>query len=139
MSKGQLKLMTIGQLAKSAGVGVDTIRFYERRALLPEPARTASGYRLYADDSIARLQFIRRAKRLGFSLDEIQILLGFQESGGHKAEVRELTVHKLEQIDTKISDLMRIREALDQLASECTGDGTLEGCPIIEALTNDVS
>ena len=67
--------MTIGRLAKKAGVGIDTIRFYERRGILPEPRRTASGYRLYRDDAVARIRFIRRAKELGFSLDEISLLM----------------------------------------------------------------
>ena len=81
--------LTIGRVASQAGVGIDTVRFYERRGLLPEPERTASGYRIYTVETIDRLNFIRRAKDLGFSLEEISTLLDLQESGGSKAEVRE--------------------------------------------------
>jgi MerR family copper efflux transcriptional regulator len=129
--------LTIGRLAGRANVSVDTVRFYERRGLLPEPARTPAGYRVYAVDTVARLQFIRRAKNLGFSLDEIAILLKLQDSGGRKSEVKELTHHKLEKIKAKIDDLMRIRKVLTQLSKECTGSGDIAGCPIIEALATE--
>ncbi|MDP6081717.1 MAG: MerR family transcriptional regulator [Arenicellales bacterium] len=126
--------MTIGRLARHAGVGIDTIRFYERRGLLPEPARTPAGYRLYPSQAAARLRFIRRAKGLGFTLDEIEWLLELQDVGGQKSIVKDLTRKKLSQIDSKIEDLSRIHKVLSQLESECSGSGDVSGCPIIAAL-----
>ena len=84
MNKAASKKLTIGRLAREAGVGIDTVRFYERRGLLPAPERTAAGYRLYDTDAAARILFIRRAKRLGFTLDEIMTLLRLQDEGGKK-------------------------------------------------------
>lgn len=127
--------LTIGRLAKQAGVGIDTVRFYERRGLLPEPDRTISGYRVYGEDTAARILFIRRAKRLGFTLDEIATLLRLQDHGGKKAEVRSLTQHKLEEINARISDLKRIRTVLEELSESCSGKGNVDGCPIIEAIS----
>ncbi|MEJ2140173.1 MAG: MerR family DNA-binding protein [Gammaproteobacteria bacterium] len=128
--------LTIGRLAKQAGVGIDTVRFYERRGLLPEPERTMAGYRVYGDDTAARILFIRRAKRLGFTLDEIATLLRLQDHGGKKAEVRSLTQHKLDEINAKISDLKRIRSVLQDLSASCSGKGNVDGCPIIEAISS---
>jgi len=130
--------LTIGKLAKQADVGIDTIRFYERRGLLPQPQRTASGYRLYSDATVERLQFIRRAKSLGFSLEEITALLKLQDKGGPKARVKALTTRKLEQIETKIDDLTKMRDVLRELNQECSGAGDIAGCPIIEALTTEI-
>ena len=126
--------LTIGRLAKQAAVGIDTVRFYERRGLLPEPPRTAAGYRLYTNDTIARIRFIRRAKLLGFNLDEIGNLLNLHDRGGQKSAVKQLTQRKLDQIDAKIADLSKIRDVLRELASECSGTGDVKGCPIIETL-----
>jgi MerR family copper efflux transcriptional regulator len=128
---------TIGKLADRAGVGIDTVRFYERRGLLPKPKRTASGYRLYDEASINRIRFVRRAKQLGFTLDEIEILLQLQDKGGRKAEVKSITTRKLEQIDAKIADLSRMRDVLTTLAAECSGQGNISTCPIIEAIAED--
>ena len=128
------KPLTIGRVARYAGVGIDTVRFYERRGLLPEPARTPSGYRLYTRQTTERMRFIRRAKALGFSLDEIKSLLELQDLGGEKSVVKALTRRKLSQIDSKIKDLSRIREVLSELEHECSGSGDVSGCPIIAAL-----
>lgn len=130
------KTLTIGRVAERADVGIDTIRFYERRGLLPEPQRTASGYRLYTDATIKRLDFIRRAKALGFTLEEIIALLGLQDSGGAKADVKALTKRKLGQIDAKINDLQRMRDVLSALEHDCAGTGDVRTCPIIEALSD---
>ncbi len=128
------KPLTIGRLAKQATVGIDTVRFYERRGLLPEPSRTAAGYRLYSDDTVARIRFIRRAKSLGFNLDEIGNLLDLHDHGGQKSAVKQLTQRKLDQIDGKIADLSKIRDVLRKLESKCSGTGDVNGCPIIETL-----
>ena len=128
---------TIGRLAKQAGVGVDTVRFYERRGLLPQPQRTASGYRMYGEETISRIRFVRRAKRLGFTLDEIENLLKLQDEGGAKAEVKAITTRKLDQIEAKIADLTRMRAVLRTLSAECSGEGNVSTCPIIEAIGDD--
>jgi len=135
MENQQQNLLTIGRIAQQADVGIDTIRFYERRGLLPKPQRTSSGYRIYTSDTIRRLNFIRKAKLLGFVLEEIISLLELQDSKGAKAEVKALTRRKLEQIDTKISDLERMREVLSALEHDCEGTGDVRTCPIIEALS----
>lgn len=136
MGNSQAKSLTIGRLAQQADVGIDTVRFYERRGLLPEPARTASGYRLYTPETIDRLNFIRRAKDLGFTLEEIISLLGLQDSRGSKAAVKELTRRKLEQINNKMQDLGRMRDVLTALEHDCAGTGDVRTCPIIEALSD---
>ena len=136
MGNSQAKSLTIGRLAQQADVGIDTVRFYERRGLLPEPARTASGYRLYTPETIDRLNFIRRAKDLGFTLEEIISLLGLQDSIGSKADVKELTRRKLEQINNKMQDLGRMRDVLTALEHDCAGTGDVRTCPIIEALSD---
>lgn len=129
--------LTIGRLARSAGVGVETIRFYEREGLLPEPARTASGYRQYPRDTVDRLGFIRRAKRLGFSLGEIRELLALAHADGERARVKALAERKLAVIERRIEELARMRAALAELTQQCSGHGPVEGCPIIEALADD--
>lgn len=130
--------MTRGQLAKRCGVGPETIRFYERRGLLPETPRSSGGYRRFGEAAASRLIFIRRAKALGFSLPEIAELLSLHDdTSSDRARVKEITESKLGEIEGKIQDLERIRVALSRLASQCSGEGPLEGCPIIEALSDD--
>jgi len=135
MSSKAASTFTIGRLAKRANVGIDTVRFYERRGLLPEPTRSPSGYRLYQTDSINRIRFIRRAKELGFTLNEIELLLKLQDQGGRKTEVRDLTRNKISQIDANIRDLQKIRSALQGLSDRCTGKGNIDSCPIIDAMS----
>src|SRR5262245_44882246 len=113
--------MTIGELARRAGVGVDTVRFYERQGLLEEPARRASGYRQYGEAVVARLRFIKRAQALGFSLKEVAELLAFRADPETTcAEVRQRALAKVADIEAKIKDLQRIREALLQATTSCT-------------------
>lgn len=137
MNPASEKLLTIGRIAKKADIGVDAIRFYEQKGLLPAPQRTASGYRLYPPAIVDRLSFIRRAKRLGFSLEEITALLNLQDKGGAKKAVKELSNRKLEEINAKIADLERMRDVLETLNKSCSGRGNVAGCPIIEALAGD--
>ena len=127
-------MRTIGRIAKASGVGVETIRVYEREELLPEPERSASGYRLYSDDAVARLRFIQRAKQLGFTLDEVRRLLTLADVAGPSAEVRALAADKLAIIDARLRDLGRMREALAELVACCDGSGSAASCPIIQAL-----
>ena len=128
--------MSIGELSRHAGIGIETIRFYERRGLVPDPPRAASGYRRYPLDTPQRLQFIKRGKRLGFTLDEIRILLTLQDGGG-RHEVKAVAVSKLAEIETRLADLQRMRDTLHQLTERCSGKGNVSGCPIIEALAGD--
>jgi Hg(II)-responsive transcriptional regulator len=131
--------LTIGKLASAADVGIDTVRFYERAGLLKKPARTASGYRLYNAADAARLRFIRRAKGLGFSLDEIVELLKLNDGGGRRSAVRALAQRRLTEIEQKLVDFSRMRDTLRRLLHKCHGEGSLEGCPIIETVIGDTA
>ena len=133
----QAPSLTIGTVAKRAGVHIDTIRYYEREGLLPEPSRRASGYRSYNESVIDRLRFIRRAKDLGFTLEEIRDLLALSvdRHRGVKA-VKERAEQRLASIDARIAELMRIRKGLEQLIEACPGRGDPEQCPILRALAD---
>lgn len=127
--------LTVSKLASRGGVNVTTIHYYERRGLLPKPSRTASGYRLYADDAVRRLRFIRQAQVLGFSLTEIQDLLSLRmQPDTTCADIRLLAKEKIAAVDRKIADLQRIRSALTKLAAACRGKGPTSECPILDAL-----
>jgi MerR family mercuric resistance operon transcriptional regulator len=127
--------MTIGQLARRAGVGVETVRFYERRGLLATPARKTSGYRLYGEEVVGRLRFIRRAKELGFSLKEVAELLALRvEPDTTCAEVRRRAEGKIADIEDRIQTLQRMKQALARVTRECKGRGPTSECPILDAL-----
>lgn len=130
-----MQSLTIGKIAKQAGVGVETIRFYERKKLLATPPRSDSGYRQYPPETIVRLRFIRRAKELGFSLKEIGELLELRHDKQATCEdVRLQAKAKLDTIQEKIDDLSRMKEALSKLSCQCRGSGPVSGCPILSAL-----
>ncbi|BFI96457.1 MAG: Cu(I)-responsive transcriptional regulator [Rhodanobacter sp.] len=128
--------LTIGAVAKRAGVAIDTIRYYEREGLLPEPARRASGYRSYGEETVAQLRFIRRAKDLGFTLEEIRELLALSadRQRGVKA-VKKRAEQRLAAIEQRIAELQRVRDGLAQLVASCPGHGRPEECPILWALS----
>lgn len=127
--------MTIGQVAREAGIGVETVRFYEREGLLELPARRPSGYRQFGPDVIARLQFIKQAQRLGFTLREIKELLALKlDAGATRAQIRDRAVAKMEDIDDRIKELRRMKKALAPLIAACDGKGKLDGCPILAAI-----
>ena len=128
--------MTIGRLAKEAGVNIDTIRYYERNGLIPEPARRLSGYRQYGPTDVARLRFILRAKDLGFTLAEIGELLSLSADRNVKG-VKRRAEGRLEQVEHKIKELQRVRKGLKTLIDACPGHGALEGCPIVAALSGE--
>lgn len=134
-----MKLLLIGQLAKLSGVSTDTLRFYEKEGLLLPEKRTESGYRLYAQDALARIGFILKAKDLGFTLEDIQELLNIRlEANQHScAEVKQMTQHKLADLDKKIAELQEIRQALKKLNDACCGRHNEKAthCSILEALT----
>lgn len=133
-----MKTLTRGQLAKASKVGAEAIRYYEREGLLPPTPRSRNGYRYYAEETLHRLNFIRRAKNLGFSLKETRDLLSLHDNpNASRASVKTLSEGKLIEIEQKISDLRRIRDVLGRLATECSGKGPISGCPIIQALAND--
>ena len=126
--------MTIGKLAKLAEVGVDTVRFYERQELLHPAQRTATGYRLYSPEDADRLRFIRRAKTLGFSLDDIKELLQLNDATGDRADVKQIAQQRLANIELKIRQLTAMRDELASLVTRCSGRGSIDSCPIIEGV-----
>jgi Cu(I)-responsive transcriptional regulator len=130
--------LTIGKLAKKAGIGIETVRFYERQGLVAPPPRTEANYRVYPEEEVARLRFIKRAKALGFTLNEIKDLLALtHDPHATRADIKARTLAKMEDVNRKIHDLTRIKAALEHLAAECDGHGSLEGCPILAALSCD--
>lgn len=131
MVQGQeVKSLTIGRLAGSGGVGVETIRFYQRRGLLETPTRDG-GIRRYGSADVRRLRFIRQAQAAGFTLEEIKELLDL-DAGEDRARARELAAARIKVLDGKIADFKRARTALRQLARACAEDGT-GLCPILTA------
>lgn len=128
-------MFTIGQVAKQVGIGVETIRFYERSGLLKEPSRNKSGYREYPVDAVAKLVFIRRAKDLGFTLNEIADLLALRvDADTTCADVKARAETKIAGIEDRIRELQRMKRALKTLAASCHGAGPASECPILEAL-----
>ena len=131
---------TIGQVARRAGVGIDTVRYYERNHLLPQPQRRLSGYREYGDDEVQRLRFIRRAKDLGFTLAEIRELLALsadRERGVRGVKVR--AEARLTEVERRIRELQQVRRGLKHLIAACPGHGPLDQCPILAALGEEAS
>ncbi len=127
--------LTIGQVAKRSGIGLETVRFYERQGLVEEPPRTDSGYRQYPEDVVARIRFIRRAKELGFKLSEISELLSLRvDPVSTCSDVRQQTESKIADVEEKIRVLQGIKTALEKLAASCVGTGPTSECPILEAL-----
>jgi MerR family mercuric resistance operon transcriptional regulator len=127
--------LKIGQVARQTGLGVETIRFYERQGLIDEPPRRESGYREYPADVVVRIQFIKRAKELGFSLKEIRELLDFRMRPDTTcAELKQQVLVKIDDVSRKISDLERIHKALSNLAERCKGEGPKSDCPMLDAL-----
>jgi Hg(II)-responsive transcriptional regulator len=127
--------LTIGEVAKQAKVHIETIRYYERRGLLERPPRSLSNYRLYPPEAVRRVQFIKRAQELGFSLNDIKELLSLRAAP--ETECGEIRAHaetKIKDINEKIRSLMTMRSALSTLVAECSGQGPLRECPILESL-----
>lgn len=127
--------MKIGDLARRVGIPIDTVRYYERNGLLPPPARRASGYREYDESDIPRLRFVLRAKILGFSLAEIRELLELSdEHEGDVANLKAAARAKLAEIEERMEQLGRIRDALRAMVDACPGEGSVSQCPIRAAL-----
>ena len=126
--------MRIGEVAAQARVNVQTLRYYERRGLLPEPERGTSGYRAYDPDTVRLVRFIKRAQELGFTLREIEDLIALRQSPRRSAEVRAVAAAKVEDIERRIHQLRAMRKALGGLVEACDCEGDTPTCPIIEAL-----
>jgi MerR family mercuric resistance operon transcriptional regulator len=133
----EMETLTIGQLAKSANVNLETVRYYERKGLLPKPSRNESGYRQYSLNDVKRIGFIKRTQALGFSLKEISELLSLRtESGSTCGDVKRRVDAKIADVEEKMVSLQEIKEALVKLSVRCTGQGPIGECPILETLEN---
>ncbi len=126
--------LSIGQVAKQSGVGIETIRFYEREGVIPKPTRTDAGYRQYSLDIIRRLHFIKRAQELGFSLKEISQLIALRVTPkSNCSEVKKRALLKLDNINEKIADLERMRSALEDVTKACVTSRPIKDCPILNS------
>lgn len=127
---------TIGQLSKLTAVNIETIRYYEKIGIMPNPPRTGSGYRIYSEPHIQRLSFVRRSRELGFSQPEVRRLLTLVDEHSYTcAEVQEITAKQLAAVRTKIKDLRKLEKALAKMVSECAG-GDVPDCPIVDILSS---
>lgn len=130
-----MDVLNRGQLAEAAQVNIETLRYYERRGLIPAPPRSPANYRRYPQHTINRVRFVKHAQDLGFSLEEIKELLSLRATRGVKsAEVRRRATKKIDEIDGRVRALQRIRAALERLVSHCSGEGPVEECTILHAI-----
>ena len=130
------KRLQRAELARRTGCNLETIRYYEKTGMMPDPPRTASGYRVYDETHISRLRFILRARELGFSIEQIRGLLDLVDGGTQTcAEVKERTERHLADVRAKIADLKRIERVLSETAEQCSGEDVPE-CPVLEALAS---
>ena len=130
------KTLQRAELARRTGCNLETIRYYEKTGMMPDPPRTASGYRIYDDSHVSRLRFILRARELGFSIEQIRGLLDLVDGGTQTcAEVKERTERHLADVRAKIADLKRIEKVLAGTAAQCSGEDVPE-CPVLEALAS---
>jgi Hg(II)-responsive transcriptional regulator len=135
-----MERLTIGHLAQLGGVNLETIRYYERRGLLPKPARTAAGYRQFAPEAARRLRFIKRAQELGFSLDEIRDLLALgTRPRQNRATIRVRAQAKIDDINGKIAALAAMKNTLHELVNQCEHCGPTAECPILASLDEEPS
>ncbi len=131
----RMESLTSHALAQAAGVNQQTIRYYERRGLIPKPPRTGSGYRMFPPDTLRRVRFIKQAQALGFTLREIRALLDLRvRPGVDCSDIRQRAREKVGEIQVKIETLRRMASALTQLANRCRGRGPVEACPILDAM-----
>lgn len=124
-----------GEVAKAANINVETLRYYERRGILKQPERTESGYRVYTHETVRVVRFIKRAQQLGFTLDECEELLLLRDDDSRAcAEVRDAAQAKVEDIESKLRDLRKMKRALVALVKTCTEDASTRECQILDAL-----
>ena len=127
--------LTIGKVAGRAGVKIDTLLYYERQGVIAPPERNGSNYRVYGEDTVPRVRFVKRAQELGFSLAEIKDLLELRVSDDAScADVRDQALAKVSDLEEKIRSLQAMRRVLAKLAEECSGQGPVDACPILSAL-----
>ncbi len=127
--------LTRGALAKRGQVNIETIRYYEREGLLPNPPRSPAGYRVFFEEDVRRVRFIKRTQELGFSLKEIKELLALKiEPGSTRADVRARAEAKIAEIEEKIKTLRSMKRSLERLTESCSGCGPIAGCPILESV-----
>lgn len=132
-----IKGLTAGKVARAAGVGVETLRFYEREGILDPTSRTPSGYRVYDQAAIDRLQFIQRAQKLGFTLREIRELIALDsDPEAECGDLRERATRKLDMVEQKISELQLIKHGLSALLTSCDAGQPLRDCPMMRCLTH---
>jgi MerR family transcriptional regulator, copper efflux regulator len=130
-----MESLTIGEVAKQAHVRIETLRYYERTGLVASPLRSESNYRLYPQETVRRVQFIKRAQELGFSLKEIMALLALRATPETPcADIRSRALDKITAIEEKIQTLNAMKHALAKLVEECSGQGEITDCPILAAL-----
>ena len=130
--------LKIGEVAERGGVNLQTIRYYEREKLLPEPPRLASGYRVYPDHTVKRVRFIKRAQEIGFTLAEIRELLAIRiDADRDSSEIRALAQAKINDIEEKIRTLQQMKQALERMTQRCPGCGPANECPILESIDSD--
>ena len=128
------KTLSIGLLSTQTNCKIETIRYYEKIGIFPKPPRTEGGHRIYSENHLKRLVFIRRGRELGFSLEDIRALLKLIDGGGHTCQqVEAITLHHLGNIHQKILDLKKLGKILAKISSEC-GGGVVPECPILDAL-----
>jgi MerR family mercuric resistance operon transcriptional regulator len=126
--------LTIGRLAAAAGVNLETVRYYERIKLMPRPARSARGHRVYESEHVRRLAFIRRARELGFSIEQIRTLLALAEpSRGSCAEVQKVAQTHLDEVRAKLADLAKLERILAESIARCSGE-VAPSCPVLDML-----
>lgn len=130
--------LKIGQVAERGGVNLQTIRYYEREGLLPKPPRLESGYRMFPEDTVRRILFIKRAQELGFTLAEIKELLWLRvDPKRNSADVRTVAKAKVSDIEEKIRTLQRMKRVLSKITERCSGCGPSSECPILESIDSD--
>lgn len=128
------RAIAIGELSRRTGVNIETIRYYERIGMMPRPLRSQGGRRLYTQDQSRRLAFIKRARTLGFMLEEIRTLLALTSGAGACAEVKHVTEQHLEEVRQRIKDLRRLEKVLRDLVAQCDS-GRMSPCPVLESLS----
>ena len=130
-----METFSIGQVAQQVGVGVETVRFYERQGLLEKPPRKGPGYRQYPPEAVSRLHFIKKAKEVGFSLKEVKELLSLRlDKAATCEDVKSRAKAKIRDVEQKIQALQKMRKALTDLTAACDGDAPVSKCPILQAI-----
>lgn len=134
-----MSALTVGKVAAEAGVNIETLRYYERKGILPEPPRSPSSYRLYPEDTVRRVRFVKRAQELGFTLKEVKEILSLRVTRGARCrDVQQQAEVKIQEIDQKIRALQAMQNVLQQLVQQCSsGTASMTECPILKCLDSN--